>query len=70
MSDAAQFERSLPYRFRSLLVDLGAVVTPGGQGIVVYKGFKVVATLSRADAESLSHQDEQALRRAFNRWPT
>ena len=43
--------------------------TPGGQGIVVYKGFKV-ATLSRADAEVLSPQDEKALRRAFNRWPT
>ena len=65
MSDAEHFERSLPYRFRSLLVDLGAVVTPGGQGIVVYKGFKVVATLSRADAESLSTQYEEALRRAF-----
>ena len=56
--------------FRSLLVDLGAVVTPGDQGIVVYKGFKVVATLSRADAEVLSPQDEKALRRAFNRLPT
>src|SRR5688572_27107041 len=65
VSDAEHFERSLPYRFRSLLFDLGAVVTPGGQGIVVYKGFKMVATLSRGDAESLSPQDEQALRRAF-----
>jgi hypothetical protein len=48
VSDAEPLERSLPYRFRSLLVELGAVVTTGGQGIVIYKGFKVVATLSRA----------------------
>jgi hypothetical protein len=63
--DAERLERSLPYRFRSLLVEFGAVVTTRGQGIVVYKGFKVVATLSRADAEALSPHDEEALRRAF-----
>lgn len=66
--DAEQFERSLPYRFRGLLVELGAVVTPGGEGIIVYRGFKAVATLSRADAEGLSPADEAALRSAFKRW--
>jgi hypothetical protein len=66
-ADAEQFERSLPYEFRSLLIELGAVVTPGGEGIVVYRGFKAVATLSRTDAESLSLEDQAALRRAFTR---
>ena len=70
VNDAVHFERSLPYRFRRLSVELGAVVTPGDQGIVIYNGFKVVATLSRVDAEVLSPQDEKALRRAFNRLPT
>lgn len=37
--DAESFERSLPHRFRSLLVELDAVATPGGNGIVIYRGF-------------------------------
>ena len=36
------------------MVELGAAVTPGGNGIVIYRGFKAIATLSRADAEHLS----------------
>ena len=65
--DATQFEKSLPYEFRSLLIELGAVVTPGAEGIIVYRGFKPIATLSRADAEDLSPEDEAALRSAFTR---
>ena len=49
------------------MIELGAVVTPGGEGIVVYRGFKAVATLSRTDAESLCPEDEAALRIAFQR---
>jgi hypothetical protein len=52
--DPYSFERSLPYKFRSFLIELGAAVTPGGNGIVIYRGFKAIATLSRADAENLS----------------
>jgi hypothetical protein len=65
--DSHSFERSLPYKFRSFMIELGAVVTPGGEGIVVYRGFKVVATLSRKDAESLCPEDEAALRIGFQR---
>ena len=68
--DAESFERSLPYQFRTLLIELGAVVTPGGQGIILYRGFKPVATLSKADAERLSPEDEANLRNAFKRWYT
>ena len=68
--DPQSFERSLPYKFRSFLVELGAAVTPGGNGIVVYRNFKPIATLTRADAESLSPADETALRKAFHRWGT
>ena len=67
-SDPQSFERSLPYKFRSFLVELGAVVTPGGKGIVVYRGFKPIATLTRGDAENLSPAEETALRKAFQRW--
>ncbi len=72
MSDinAESFERSLPYQFRTLLIEIGAVVTPGGQGIILYRGFKPVATLSKADAERLSPEDEANLRNAFKRWYT
>ena len=66
--DPYSFERSLPYKFRSFMIELGAAVTPGGNGIVVYRGFKAIATLSRADAENLSSADEMALRDAFQRW--
>ena len=66
-TDAEQFEKSLPYEFRSLLIELGAVVTPGGEGIIIYRGFKPVATLSRADVEGLSREEEAALRSAFTR---
>ena len=66
--DPQSFERSLPYKFRSFLVELGAVVTPGGKGIVVYRGFKPIATLTRGDAENLSPAEETALRKAFQRW--
>jgi hypothetical protein len=67
-SDPHSFVRSLPYKFRSFLIELGAAVTPGGNGIVLYRGFKPIATLSRADAENLSPADETALRAAFERW--
>ena len=67
-SDPHSFERSLPYRFRSFMIELGAAVTPGGNGIVIYRGFKAIATLTRADAETLSQADEAALRNAFQRW--
>ena len=67
-SGPQSFERSLPYKFRSFLVELGAAVTPGGNGIVVYRGFKPIATLTRADAENLSPAEETALRSAFQRW--
>ena len=66
--DPQSFERSLPYKFRSFLVELGAAVTPGGNGIVVYRGFKPIATLTRAEAESLSQANETVLRKAFQRW--
>lgn len=66
--DPAGFERSLPYKFRALLVELGAAVTPGGNGIVIYRGFKAIATLSYADAENLSEGDQMAIRKAFNTW--
>jgi hypothetical protein len=69
-SDPYSFERSLPYKFRSFMIELGAAVTPGGNGIVLYRGFKPIATLSRADAENLSPADETALRKAFQRWGT
>jgi hypothetical protein len=65
--NAESFERSLPYQFRTLLIEIGAVVTPGGQGIILYRGFKPVATLSKADAERLSPEDEANLRNAFKR---
>ena len=68
VGDPQSFERSLPYKFRSFLVELGAAVTPGGNGIVIYRGFKPIATLTRADAENLSPADETALRNAFHRW--
>ena len=68
VSDPQCFERSLPYKFRSFLIELGAVVVPGGNGIVVYRGFKPIATLTRADAENLSLSGETALRTAFERW--
>ena len=67
-SDPQSFERSLPYRFRNFLLELGAAVTPGGNGIVVYRGFKPIASLTRADAENLSPADETALRSAFHCW--
>jgi hypothetical protein len=67
-SDPHSFERSLPYKFRSFLRELGAAVTRGGNGIVLYRGFKAIATLSRADAENLSPADETALRKAFQQW--
>ena len=67
-SDPQSFERSLPYKFRSFVNELGAVVTPGGAGILVYRGFKPIATLTRADAENLSPAEESALRNAFQRW--
>jgi hypothetical protein len=34
---------SLPYKFRSFLIELGAAVTPGGNGIVIHRGFKAIA---------------------------
>ncbi|MFM9848916.1 MAG: hypothetical protein ACKVP3_17335 [Hyphomicrobiaceae bacterium] len=67
-SDPLSFERSLPYKFRSFIVELGAAVTPGGSGIVIYRGFKPIATLTRADAENLSSGGETALRNAFRKW--
>jgi hypothetical protein len=66
--DSYSFERSLPYKFRSFMVELGAVVTPGGGGIVIYRGFKPIATLTRADAENLSPASKKALRDAFRKW--
>jgi hypothetical protein len=66
--DPAGFERSLPYKFRAFMVELGAAVTPGGNGIVIYRGFKAIATLSRADAENLTEGDQMAIRKAFNTW--
>jgi hypothetical protein len=66
--DPRGFERSLPFKFRSFMVELGAAVTPGGNGIVIYRGFKAIATLSRADAEALSEADQMAIRKAFNTW--
>ena len=35
---------------------------------MIYRGFKAIATLTRADAENLSPADETALRNAFQRW--
>lgn len=58
----------LPFKFRSFILELGAAVTPGGNGIVIYRGFKAIATLSRADAESLSERDQMAIRKAFDTW--
>jgi hypothetical protein len=66
--DSYSFERSLPYKFRSFMIELGAVVTPGGGGIVIYRGFKPIATLTRADAENLSPASKKALRDAFRKW--
>jgi hypothetical protein len=66
--DPHSFERSLPYKFRSFMIELGAGVMPGGGGIVVYRGFKAIATLTLADAENLSPAGERALRNAFRRW--
>ncbi len=66
--DPYSFERSLPYKFRSFMIELGAAVTTGGSGIVIYRGFRPIATLTRADAENLSPADETALRKAFERW--
>lgn len=66
--DPQGFERSLPFKFRSFILELGAAVTPGGTGIVIYRGFKAIATLSRADAESLSERDQMAIRKAFDTW--
>lgn len=62
------FERSLPYKFRAFMVELGAAVAAGGNGIVIYRGFKAIATLSRADAENLSEGDQMAIRKAYNTW--
>lgn len=67
-ADPRGFEQSLPFKFRSFIVELGAAVTPGGNGIVIYRGFKAIATLSRADAERLSEGDQMAIRKAFNTW--
>jgi hypothetical protein len=67
-TDPRGFERSLPFKFRSFMVELGAAVTPGGNGIVIYRGFKAIATLSRADAENLSEADQMAIRKAYNTW--
>lgn len=66
--DPRGFERSLPFKFRSFMVELGAAVTPGGNGIVIYRGFKAIATLSRAEADNLSEADQMAIRKAFNAW--
>ena len=66
--DPYSFERSLPYKFRSFMIELGAAVTSGGNGIVIYRGFKAIATLTRADAANLSPADETALRNALQRW--
>ena len=68
--DPRGFERSLPFKFRSFIVELGAAVTPGGNGIVIYRGFKAFATLSRADAERLSERDQTSIRKAFDTWGT
>ena len=68
--DPRGFERSLPFKFRSFIVELGAAVTPGGNGIVIYRGFKAIATLSRADAERLSESDQTSIRKAFDTWGT
>ena len=67
-ADPRGFEQSLPFKFRSFMMELGAAVTPGGNGIVIYRGFKAIATLSRADAEQLSEGDQMAIRKAFNTW--
>jgi hypothetical protein len=53
-SDPYSFERSLPYKFKSFMLEPGAAVTPGGNGMVIYRGFKAIATLTRADAENLT----------------
>jgi hypothetical protein len=66
--ESAGFERSLPFKFRAFLLELGAAVTPGGNGIVIYRGFKAIATLSRSDAENLSEAEQMAIRKAFNAW--
>ena len=66
--DPRGFERSLPFKFRSFIVELGAAVTPGGNGIVIYRGFRAIATLSRADAERLSERDQTSIRKAFDTW--
>jgi hypothetical protein len=46
-SDPHSFERSLPYRFRSFIIELGAAVTAGGNGIVIYRGFKPIGLMPR-----------------------
>jgi hypothetical protein len=50
------------------MIELGAAVTISGSRIVIYRGFKPIATLTRVDAENLSQADEAALRKAFQQW--
>lgn len=67
--DHQTFERSLPASFREFFVDgLGGVVTPGGDGIMLYNGFDAVGTMSLAEAESLTQDDRDAIKRVFDQW--
>ena len=65
MEDSVAFQKSLPYQFRQLLHELNAVATPGGQGVVIWRGFKPIATLSVGEAASLTRPAIRRLRSAF-----
>ena len=59
------FERSLPYQFKQLLNEIDAIATHGGQGIVLWRRFTPIATLSMREASRLTSRKVSTIKRAF-----
>ena len=57
--------RSLPYQCRQLLNEIDAIATPGGQGIVLWRRFTTIATLSMSEASRLTPRKVSTIKRAF-----
>ena len=65
MDGQQAFEGSLPYQFRQLLIAIDAIATPGGQGIVLWRRFTPIATLSMREASLLTPRKVSTIKRAF-----
>ena len=65
MDGQQAFERSLPYQFRQLLHEIDAIATPGGQGIVLWRRFTPIATLSLREASLLTPRKVSTIKSAF-----